>query len=486
MAQQVANPTIVPNPLSGIMNALGQVGTSVAGAAIGAALGAGLGYALAKDPIDRKLFTAIGAIGGGAAGGTTGYLVSKYTQKTGTYEVNPQIQTATQQVTITATYVLGIQAGVGYSPTAIAVTGSGFDKGVGLLYGGPVQIFDENGDKIYSGYADTSGNINFQIPVASYRPSAGLGSITALDVNTNTKSNAVSITYVAGGPASVPGTVTISGLTAQQIAGAVFGYDVKVSGSASTTAQGGSISKYHVDWGVVGIGYDYPSLPQVNNYALAGTYAITVTAYDNYSNSGSSTTQISINSGQVPSGPQPTAAPGNILLPSAWTRQGAYSDNTNPVSFGNWAVANGGVYGVNFLYGAGYYQNPDGSAEMYFGTPTDATNWLTSKGYPTTMPIVGPGGVSAGFTPGTGFAVGGLDFYYYTGDVLQLSAQSAVIQGGTPFYPAYNGFVGNGYYWFVGHNALTAQVITSANQLASYSNALGSVNLSSPQGVPVS
>lgn len=77
-----------------------------------------------------------------------------------------------------------------------------------------------------------------------------------------------------------------------------------------------------------------------------------------------------------------TTSQGYTLPPSEWTGTGAYGSNTNPVAFGNWAVESGSLWGVNW-YGAGYYQDPSGSAEMYFSSSSDAETWLGDNGYPT-------------------------------------------------------------------------------------------------------
>ena len=95
---------------------------------------------------------------------------------------------------------------------------------------------------------------------------------------------------------------------------------------------------------------------------------------------------ITSNSVTIDVSPASTTAPGYNLPPSKWTGQGTYGSNTNPVLFGNWAVESGGVWGVNW-YGSGYYENPSGTQEMYFGSTSDAINWLNENGFPTQEPI---------------------------------------------------------------------------------------------------
>lgn len=79
----------------------------------------------------------------------------------------------------------------------------------------------------------------------------------------------------------------------------------------------------------------------------------------------------------VVSGISSTTSSGYVLPPSEWTGTGAYGSNTNPIAFGNWAIAPGDVE----YSGPGYYQNEGGTAEMYASSESTLSAYLQSIGY---------------------------------------------------------------------------------------------------------
>ena len=82
----------------------------------------------------------------------------------------------------------------------------------------------------------------------------------------------------------------------------------------------------------------------------------------------------------LPTNATSTEQTGNILPEYEWTGKGPYGSNTNPVAFGNWAVNIGDMWSQQQVT-QGYYQNPEGTTEMYFSSSTDAETWLKDNGY---------------------------------------------------------------------------------------------------------
>lgn len=170
---------------------------------------------------------------------------------------------------------------------------------------------------------------------------------------------------------------------------------------------------------------------------------------------------------QAPSNPPPvsyvgTNVSGNALTASKWSGTGAYGDNTNPISFGNWAYSVANVWADNW-YGSGYYQNPAGNAEMYFGSPSDAIAWLQGNGYNTIANVVNAQNPATPVPNWGGY-----------GAPLTGSGSQA-----TPWTPDANGKItwnGNGFYYLGGggFTGITAGVylITNPAFVASYNGNL--------------
>ncbi|MGA3193260.1 MAG: hypothetical protein ABSD73_12300, partial [Candidatus Bathyarchaeia archaeon] len=110
---------------------------------------------------------------------------------------------------------------------------------------------------------------------------------------------------------------------------------------------------------------------------------------DDTTNTSSNIVYVTAQSGGTPDGTTSTTQPGYTLSYTYWTGSGAYGSNTNPVSWGNWAVNYGTYWGSNF-YGAGYYQSKAGNVEMYFSSAGDQVTWLKNDGYNTVPPVVQP------------------------------------------------------------------------------------------------
>lgn len=143
-----------------------------------------------------------------------------------------------------------------------------------------------------------------------------------------------------------------------------------------------------------------------------------------------------------------TTSSGYVLPPSEWTGTGAYGSNTNPVAFGNWAVLSGTLYGINW-YGAGYYQNADGSAEMYFSSSSDALTWLGDNGYPTEQSEA----LGSQDNPYSNDSWQGPGYYEWPGiGVFDLTTETEyenMLDYGQPnIYNALDGWQGDGYYDF--------------------------------------
>ena len=128
------------------------------------------------------------ATGPSGTGGTT---------PSGTSGITPSISISPTTVNLVSQTGLLGNVSITYSPSTLTITGNGFTPSILGQQGGKVQIQDENGDILSTINSNSSGAFTTNLPFSSYKPSAGTGSIVAIDVFTGTKSSVIPITYKA-------------------------------------------------------------------------------------------------------------------------------------------------------------------------------------------------------------------------------------------------------------------------------------------------
>jgi PKD repeat protein len=258
------------------------------------------------------------------------------------------------------------------------------------------------------------------------------------------------------------------------------GATVTMSGSVQGSSTDTVISTTF-NWGD-GSTVSTGSTPISHTYANAGTYDIIVTVYDSTGNNAFAEYSVTASAGGTGgSGTGGTGSGGSGTGTGVLVSPSGLSINVNGMTCNISGTFSSTVAIPKFNVAWG-----DGNVLTYTSLPV-SHSYNAAGTYSITVTVFDSYGCSAFWIysttisssasiggGGTIVTVNGCTFYYYTGNLVQLSSEGMSIQSGVPFGFAYNGYSGTAYYWFVGLNAITSVPITSQTMFNTYNNAISS------------